>query len=210
MSEVSGAEIQRIKVEGLIFSAPAPYKAGHVLLENEASTLNQTFAENLRNNFAKQVKSAKEEAAKNGGSLAENVDAPEDLQTKFTEYANDYEFGSRRVAGSGDASLPKDPIQREAHIMARQMIRDHCKSKNIKVDSEQVNQMVPGLLAKRLDLMEEAKRRVEAKSAVSLEDLGLEIPPKREEAAAQNGEPVPEQPAEAAESEATQSRRRKR
>ncbi len=218
MSEAAGNEIQRIKVEGLIFSAPMPYKAGHVLLENEAGALNQTFAENLRNNFAKRVKAVKEEAAKNGGSLAENVDAPEDLQTEFASYANDYSFGSRRTSSSGDASLPKDPILRQAHIMARELIRAHCKAKNIKVDAEQVNAMVPGLLAKRQDLMDEAKRRVEATSAVSLEDLGLEIPPKKEESApadpnAPSGEPTPDQTAEqlaGAEEEASKPRRGKR
>ena len=57
MSENGSTEQRRIKVEGLIFNAPAPYRQGHILNENEANTLNQTFAENLRNNFAKKVKS---------------------------------------------------------------------------------------------------------------------------------------------------------
>lgn len=217
MSEAAGSEIQRIKVEGLIFNAPMPYKAGHVLLENEAGALNQTHAENLRNNFAKKVKAFKEEAAKNGGSVAENVDAPEELQTEFTAYANDYEFGSRRVAGSGDASLPKDPVMRQAHINARNMIRVYAKAKGQKVDAEQVNAMVPGLLAKRPDILEEAKRQVEANSNISLEDLGLEIPPKKEEstgeAGSTGGEATSDQTADqtaAAEDEASKPRRSKR
>lgn len=178
MSEngTQAGDSQRIKVEGLIFSAPRPYSAGHVLLENEANSLNQTLAENLRNNYAKAVKAWKEEQTKAGVGIVEGSDAPEDLQADFTTYAADYEFGSRRTSGAGDASLPKDPTQREAHIMAREMIRAYAKQKGVKLDAEQVNQMVPGLLAKKPEMLEEARRRVENKNMISIEELELPEP----------------------------------
>jgi hypothetical protein len=174
MSENGNVEQRRIKVEGLIFNAPAPYKAGHVLTENEANTLNQTFAENLRNNFAKKVKVAKEAAAKNGNEFPEDGEAaPEELQGEFTAYAVDYEFGTRAAGSGGDQGLPRDPIEREAYIMARDLIRQHAKSKGFKVDAEQVASLIPGILSKRPEIREEAQRRVSAKTSITLDELEL-------------------------------------
>lgn len=81
-----------ITIQGIAFNAPSPYVAGHVLTEVESEVLNQTFAENLRNNFAPQVKDAK---ATNGEKLSSTViDA---LQDEFELYAKSYQFGVRRV-----------------------------------------------------------------------------------------------------------------
>ena len=174
MSENGNVEQRRIKVEGLIFNAPAPYKAGHVLNENEANTLNQTFAENLRNNFAKKVKAAKEAASKNGSEFPDDGEAaPEELQGEFTTYAADYEFGTRAAGGGADSGLPRDPTDREAFIMARDLIRAHAKSKGFKLDAEQVAGLVPGILQKRPEIREEAVRRVAAKTSITLDELEL-------------------------------------
>jgi hypothetical protein len=176
MSENGNTEQRRIKVEGLLFNAPAPYKAGHTLNENEANTLNQTFAENLRNNFAKKVKSAKEAAQKNGGEFpGDGEAAPDDLQQEFSSYANDYEFGTRAASGTGgEAGLPRDPVEREAHIMARDLIRQHAKSKGYgKLDAEQIAGLVPGILAKRPEIRQEAQRRISAKTSITLDELEL-------------------------------------
>jgi hypothetical protein len=184
MSENGNAEQRRIKVEGLIFNAPAPYKAGHTLNENEANTLNQTFAENLRNNFAKKVKQAKEAASKNGSEFPDDGEAaPEELQGEFTAYAADYVFGTRAAGAGGDAGLPRDPIEREAYVMARDLIRQHAKSKGIKVDAEQIAGLIPGILQKRPEIRAEAQRRVSAKTSISLEELELPAQQPEEEAA---------------------------
>ncbi|PYS90935.1 MAG: hypothetical protein DMF62_03785 [Acidobacteria bacterium] len=185
MSENGTSEQRRIKVEGLLFNAPAPYKTGHVLTENEANTLNQTFAENLRNNFAKKVKSAKEAAQKNGGEFpGDGEAAPDDLQQEFSSYANDYEFGTRAASGAGEAGLPRDPVEREAHVMARDLIRQHAKSKGYgKLDAEQIAGLVPGILAKRPEIREEAQRRISAKTSITLDEL--ELPAQGAEATAQ-------------------------
>ena len=145
MSENGSTEQRRIKVEGLIFNAPAPYRAGHMLNENEANTLNQTFAENLRNNFAKKVKSCEggRSEERRGISLPTAKRPLQDLQQEFSSYANDYEFGTRAAGGGGEGALPRDPVDREAYIMARDMIRQHAKSKGIKVDAEQVAGLDP-------------------------------------------------------------------
>jgi hypothetical protein len=166
MSENGQPAGQRIKIQDEMFDVPSPYVAGHQLLENEAGALNQLLAENLRNNFAAKVKAAKEEAAKNGTT----IDLPT-LQAELDTYAKDYQFGTRRASGAGDASLPKDPVLRQAHIMAREQIREKAKSLNRKVDAETVNKMVPGFLEKMPGVMEEARRRVEAMQSISIAEL---------------------------------------
>ena len=62
------------------------------------------------------------------------------------------------------------------------MIRQHAKSKGIKVDAEQVAGLIPGILAKRPEIREEASRRVSAKTSISLEEL--ELPTQQPEEAA--------------------------
>lgn len=84
--------MKTIVVQGIEFSAPEPYTAGHVLLDNEASALNQTYAENLRNNFAGNVKEAKEA---HGERLPSNI--VEQLRDEFESYAASYTFGVRRA-----------------------------------------------------------------------------------------------------------------
>ena len=45
-----------ITIAGKPFTVEPKFEAGHVLTANEASTLNQTWFENLRNNFAPKAK----------------------------------------------------------------------------------------------------------------------------------------------------------
>lgn len=164
-------ETQRITIQGVDFNAPAPFTTGYVLeKDGEVHALNQVLGENLRNNFAKKVKEAKEKAETDGGE----VDVAS-LQSEFDEYAASYEFGIRK-AGGGDASLPKDPIQRMAHTIARDKIREHAKAQGKKLSPEQVASLVPQLLERSPQIVEEAVRRVAAQSEISIEELELPEP----------------------------------
>lgn len=156
----------QITIQGHEFNAPMPYTEGHVLNENEAGAFNQLFHENLRNNFAKTVKEAKEKAEKEGTPL--NLAA---LQGQFDGYAAEYKFGARRVGGGGDTSLPKDPVERQAHIMARETIREKAKAKGIKVTAEWIASKVPEFLSKNPAYMAEAQRRVDSAKAISSEEI---------------------------------------
>ena len=78
-----------ITIQKQLFNVPNRYAAGHVLTEGEANALNQTYHENLRNNFAGRVKE--------GGDHAT-------LQTELDAYAASYQFGERRGV-SADAVL---------------------------------------------------------------------------------------------------------
>lgn len=90
------------------FSVPQPYAAGHVLNANEASALNQTYAENVRNNKAKAVKEA----------VAENKFDQDVFQGQIDDYCSSYEFGVR--TGGGRTG---DPVMAEAMDITRDLVR---------------------------------------------------------------------------------------
>jgi len=60
---------KEITIKDELFTVPVPYTAGHVLSENEANALNQTYHENLRNNFAGVVTAAKKAAEESGAAV---------------------------------------------------------------------------------------------------------------------------------------------
>lgn len=197
MSEqVGGSATQQITIQDWLATIPAPFSEGHVLNENQAGAMNQLFAENIRNNFAKKVKDAREEAEKNGGEVDFSA-----LQSALDEYASSYEFGTRKGGGGGDSSLPKDPVLRAAHIIARNLIRDKAKAKGKKLSAEQVASLVPQLLEKNPSIMDEARRQVEAQNAITIEEL--ELPEEVEE------EPSEEPSEETSEAPAKSKRKRK-
>jgi len=96
-----------------------------VLTESEAAVLNQTLAENIRNNFASVVEKAND-AAMDAATKAAKTDEerqaalavranPADLQPQLDSYVSTYEFGVRTGGG------PKlDPIEREAKRIAEE------------------------------------------------------------------------------------------
>jgi hypothetical protein len=174
-----GAPVTNITIQGLEFEAPQPYVAGvHTLTEGEASALNQTLAENLRNNFAPSIKSAIAEYRKANG-LAEDAEVAvtsldyDALDSAFQKYADEYEFGVRKAGG---IRTPTDPIQREAHRIALDKVKTALNVKNVKLTSvpkEKMAEFVSQVLAKYPEITEEAKRRVAATADIALEGLGL-------------------------------------
>ena len=96
---------EQITIAGSVFNVPVRYEEGHELTANEAAALNQTFHENLRNNFAKRVDSRKE-----NGEL--DSDVKEELQSELDSYADEYEFGGPR------GGAVRDPVMSEAMKMA--------------------------------------------------------------------------------------------
>lgn len=144
------------------FNVPIRYAAGHELTENEAGALNQTFHENLRNNFAKKVKDAKETGAFDLAALQASLD----------DYAEAYEFG----AGGGGGG-PRDPVKSEAMSIAREAIKAHIRKGGKKVSDykpAQINEAAKKLLSgeKGEQIMSMARERVEAQKAVTEDALG--------------------------------------
>lgn len=153
---------QELTIQGYTFTAPAPYDEGHVLTANEAKALNQTYGENLRNNFAKNVTKAKE-----AGEV--NIEA---LRAEFAKYADEYEFAAKRQARG-----PVDPVAREAQKIARNAISERLREMGKKASDlaeGKMDEMVAQLAA-RADFMESARKIVEARqgATLNLADIGI-------------------------------------
>lgn len=172
--ETTPAETKPLTIQGLTFHAPIRYSAGHVLTDVEAKVLNQTLAENLRNNFADTVKAAIEKA----GDKA-LVDMAE-LRAEFATYAAEYTF----AAGPGRGPRPAaDPVGAEAFRLAKADVEAAIRAKGHKVGKggipmEQVNDLATRHLAANAGAYTaKAEAIVAAKSAavetVTLDDLGL-------------------------------------
>lgn len=152
----------QITIAGKTFNAPQPYAAGHELTANEASALNQTYAENLRNNFASKVKEADE-----AGSFDQDV-----FQSKFDEYADEYEFGVR--TGGGRTG---DPVQAEAMSICRELVRKAIVKQGKKLadySAAKITELAKAQLAKSDDpktqqIYATAKTRVEAAKELDVE-----------------------------------------
>lgn len=145
--------------QGSTFTIPQPYVPGpRELTEGEASTLNQIFVENVRNNFAGKQKAR---AEKNEALLG---------QSDLDAYMAEYEFGVRK-AGSGEARLT--PVEREARRIARDRVTARLKELNRKVEKETMETLVSQLAAKP-EVIKEAEKRVKAVERISIEELGLD------------------------------------
>jgi len=143
----------QITIQGQTFKVPIRYAAGHPLTEGEASALNQTLHENLRNNFAKRV-----------GEGVEAGIGVEVLQQQLDDYASEYQFGVR----TGGGGFRGDPVMTLAMGSAREMIRTVIKTKGL--DPEEwppvrISQAARALLESQGDdgkIVQVARKQVEA------------------------------------------------
>lgn len=160
------------------FSVPLPYTSGHVLNDNEAATLNQTWAENARNNFARKVKDAKE-----AGTFDLEV-----FQGQLDDYLANYEFGVR--TGGGRTG---DPVMQEAMIIARDAVRKAIRGKGQNLTDYAAKEITD--LAKQViesgkypEILEKARERVESTkelAGISLDSLMSSDEPKAKKAKAE-------------------------
>lgn len=186
-NEAEALPTQEVTVAGMTFLADMPYKVGDVITAGEASALNQTYSENLRNNFAGRVKKAKEaaltdakkawvEAGSQGAEPTEatlNDKVVNDLRNAWDEYASTYEFNGRRVARQQG-----DPIEREARKLAWQMIAAHCKEASPPIDTktftdDKKDELIIQVLDKYPDVREAARSRIEAMKSVVNKDINF-------------------------------------
>lgn len=166
--DLENAPRNTITIKGFQFSVPAPFTEGHVLRENEASVLNQTYAENIRNNYASKVEAAKAAAAEAGGE----VDLVA-LQDGLNEYVQTYDFGVRSSSGPRE---PADPVEKEALNLAKAHVKKALQKEGHKlsdVGAEQITELAKQLLEKHPIIRENAKKIIEAKKAAGAELLGI-------------------------------------
>ncbi len=145
--------MEQITIAGSAFNVPMRYEEGHELTAGEASALNQTYHENIRNNLAK--------LAKEGLLTQEKVD----------EYAGNYQFGIR-AAGAG---VSRDPVMAEAMRIAKKQVGELLKKAGKKIGDytvETINGAAKQLIAKDDQIMTLAKQRVAEQQSLASADLG--------------------------------------
>lgn len=154
---------EQITIAGHVFNVPVRYEEGHELTANEASALNQTYHENLRNNFAKRV-----EDKKDGAERIENEDVLASLQADLDKYAEDYEFGVRTGGGA-----VRDPVVSKAMQIAKDKVLEAMKKKGIKqkdVEPKAITERAKKAIAEHPEIMELARAQVaELQSIAALE-----------------------------------------
>lgn len=149
-----------ITIAGETFSVAQPYAEGHVLTANEASALNQTFAENIRNNMAAKVKEFKE-------STTWDHDV---VQGRVDDYVDEYEFGVR--TGGGRTG---DPVRAEAMNIARDLVRREIQRQGKKLadyTAARISELAKSILdrgdSNSHTILATAKARVEAASGLDI------------------------------------------
>jgi hypothetical protein len=150
--------MDQITIAGQVFNVPLRYKEGDEINANEAGALNQTYHENLRNNFAKKV----EEGLKNGQTV-------ETLQEQLDAYANEYQFGVRTGGGA-----VRDPVMSEAMAIAKTKIKEHVKKKGKmlrNITAAAMTEAAKKLIERSPEIMQLARERVAATQAAAAEDL---------------------------------------
>jgi hypothetical protein len=152
----------QITIQGQTFKVPIRYSAGHALTEGEASALNQTYHENLRNNFANKVRDGVE------AGLSTAI-----LQQQLDDYAQEYQFG-QRVGGGG---FRGDPVMTLAMNIARDMVRTAIKAKQLDAEewpASRVSQAAKALLDSQGEdgkIVSAARKQVETERAVAQENM---------------------------------------
>ena len=140
-----------ITISNKPFNVEPRYAAGHVLTENEASALNQTLYENLRNNFAKQAKEGADQEA-------------------FDKYAVAYQFGVR-VGGGGST---RDPVQAQAIAIAKDRVKAQIQKLGKKLSdftAAKLTTLAQALIEKDPSIVELAKARVEELRSMATAEL---------------------------------------
>ncbi len=169
MLDFSEAPKGDLTIGGVVLEAAKIFDEGHVLSEVEASVLNQTRLENLRNNFAIKLKKFLDDAGITADKVSASIKAT--IQTNFDEFQEAYEFGSRGGRGS------VDPVKRQAMILALGKVRDALKAKGVKlssVSSEKMNTLAEDAIEKNPAFLKKAEKIVAAMRE-SAEELELDL-----------------------------------
>lgn len=168
---------QEITCQGITFPVPTVYEEGQVLTANEAAALDQLRRENIRNNFASNVKAACKEAG-----VETSAELPEEIQVKlledFEKYTVEYAFGVR----TGGVGRVMDPIERLMHARGVEAVKASLRAKGFKltgknadITREDFNSVVAAFIKKNeVALRAAAVAAHEAFSKITVEELTAE------------------------------------
>lgn len=132
------------------FTVPQPFTEGHTCTANEAQALNQLLIENVRNNFAQQMKRA--------GEKGEAIPG----QAELDAYVSEYQFGIRR-------SFTSDPVRKEAIDIAINLVKQAINEQGKKVkdfDASIIREKAEEVVDANPELLEQAKAIIAQRSAV--------------------------------------------
>ncbi|WP_417436459.1 hypothetical protein [Idiomarina abyssalis] len=159
MEIAENTQTRNITVQGFNLVIPVPYAEGHPLTEAEAAVLNQTLAENLRNNFGSQIRKSREDAEAEGNKYEPD---PAALQAAFDDYILEYEFGAKR----GGSGVTVDPVERKARALAKDTIKRAVQNKGLKikdVGNEKLTELANAYFEQNSDiLVQQAKELLAA------------------------------------------------
>lgn len=150
----------KFQIQDKMFDIPKPFAEGHTCTGAEAGVLNQTLAENTRNNMAARIKKAVEDGTYDQVKMQGEVD----------EYLEGYDFGVRRGRG------PVDPTEREARNIAVDAVKNAIRNAGMKVgdvDTADINRLADEAIAANPDITKEAKRRVDQRSKIAVGEMDL-------------------------------------
>jgi hypothetical protein len=150
-----------ITILGTICQVPAPFFEGHVLTEPESSVLNQTYAENIRNNIASKIRKAQEK-----GEDFNEVQR----QALVDDYVAEYEFGA-------GARREVDPVKAQALLISESAVKQALIKGGRKLkdyDRADIRKRAEALIEKNPAILKEAERRVKAEQK-AIAELGIEI-----------------------------------
>lgn len=160
------------KIAGILFQVPAPFEVGHITTEATTNMLNQTYKENVGNNFAPTVNKAKEAGDPDQAAL----------QVQLDTYVAAYIPGVRPAGTGGTRSM--DPVTKIAFGLVRTVVVNAIKGKGEKITGpdgcgqRHVNKLTKQLIDKGGSKIEavrkEAQRQFDATKDFSLEDLTAE------------------------------------
>lgn len=181
-----------IQIAGLVFKAPTPYAEGHPLTANEASALNQTYLENVGNNFRAKVTQAKRIAITGKAEpKPEEIKAVTDdqvkefdeklskkeasfdisgLQSEFDTLVSEYEMGARRTSSVEVV----DPVTKAANAIAKDRLKKALAKKGIKLNTvkkEWYDREVPKLIERDPKIRQTAERQVKLLQQAANESL---------------------------------------
>lgn len=169
MLDFADAPRRDFTCQGIILSAPLPYEEGHELTKNESAVMNQTWVENLRNNFAAKLqKLCKEHKVEDAEKLPEDI--KKTVQKTFDDYAEGYEFGVRGVS-------TVDPVRAQAVQLAIAKVKEALKKKGHKlseIGADKIKEMAEDAVDKRPAFMERAEKLIAAKRAAA-EELSVDL-----------------------------------
>lgn len=159
-------ERQELTINKSTFTIMDRFEEGHECSAGEASALNQTLRENVRNNLSKKE-----------GLTQEQVDA----------YAAEYAFGVR-TPGAGRTS---DPVMSEYMRLAKDKIKQMLKAKGKKAEADAITEAAKNMLntdhGKPIwALAQQRVAETQSLAADALDDIVAGIPEKAPEAPAAN------------------------